>query len=153
MNEVLQMNELAQKYWDNYWKGKEQPLSVTSWLFGGIPDELAQLVKDGVKSATCSLHLFYELEKEPLPKVDDYSIVLNSKDEPVCMIRTSDVKIMPMNEVSQEFAYAEGEGDRTYDHWRKVHIEFFTNELTEIDGEFSEEMLLVCERFELIDVK
>ncbi|WP_419960385.1 ASCH domain-containing protein [Psychrobacillus sp. BM2] len=147
------MNKLAKKYWDTYWKGKETPLSVTSWQFGGIPDELAQLVKNGVKSATCSLHLFYELENEPLPKVDDYSIVLNSKDEPVCIIRTSDVKIMPMNEVPPNFAYAEGEGDRSYDHWRKVHIEFFTNELKGVSREFSEDMLLVCERFELIDVK
>lgn len=99
------------------------------------------------------LHLSYELEEEPLPKADDYSIVLTSRDEPVCMIRTSDVKIIPMNEVSQEFVYAEGEGDRTYEHWRKVHIEFFTNELMGVSREFSEEMLLVCERFELIDVK
>lgn len=147
------MNELAQKYWDTYWKGKEKPSSVTSWQFGGIPDELAQLVKDGVKSATCSLHLFYELEKEPLPRADDYSVVLNGKDEPVCIIRTSDVKVMPMNKVPQEFAYAEGEGDRSYAHWRRVHIEFFTNELIGVGREFSEEMLLVCEHFELIDVK
>jgi len=147
------MNELAQKYWEMYWAGKEQPLSVTSWQFGGIPDELAQLVVDGIKTATCSNYLVYELEKEPLPKVDDYSIVLNSKDEPVCIIRTSDVKIMPMNEVPEDFTFAEGEGDRSYDHWYKVHIEFFTKELKALGGEFSEEMLLVCERFELIDVK
>ena len=147
------MNELAQKYWEMYWAGKEQPLSVTSWQFGGIPDELAQLVVDGVKTATCSNYLVYELENEPLPKVDDYSIVLNSKDEPVCIIRTSDVKIMPMNEVPLDFTFAEGEGDRTYEHWHKVHIEFFTKELKILGGEFSEEMLLVCERFELIDVK
>lgn len=147
------MNESAQKYWDTYWEGKETPLSVNSWQFGGIPDELAQLVKDGVKSATCSLHLLYEIENESLPKVNDYSIILNSMDEPVCMIRTSDVKIMPMNEVPPEFSFAEGEGDRSYDHWRKVHIEFFTNELKEVGRKFSEEILLVCEYFELIDVK
>lgn len=147
------MNELTQKYWEMYWVGKEQPLSVTSWQFGGIPDELAQLVVDGLKTATCSNYLVYELENEPLPKVDDYSIVLNSKDEPVCIIRTSEVKIMPMNEVPLDFTFAEGEGDRTYEHWHKVHIEFFTKELKTLGGEFSEEMLLVCERFELIDVK
>lgn len=99
------------------------------------------------------MHLLYELEKEPLPKVDDFSVVLNSKEEPVCIIRTTEVKIMPMNEVPVDFAYAEGEGDRSYNHWRTVHVEFFTNELKEVGMEFSEEMLLVCERFELIDVK
>ena len=58
-----------------------------------------------------------------------------------------------MNEVSEEFAIAEGEGDGTYEYWKNVHIEFFTKELKGINRKFSEDMLLVCERFELIDVK
>lgn len=147
------MNEQAQEYWNTFWEGKEEPKSVSAWQFGGSPDELAQLVVDEVKSATCSGHIFYEIEKEPLPKVDDYSIVLNSKDEPVCIIRTSEVNVIPMNEVPEEFAYAEGEGDRSYKYWKDVHIEFFTSALNEVGLAFSEDMLLVCERFELIDVK
>lgn len=147
------MNEQAQDYWDTYWKGNEKPLTVTAWQFGGNPDKLAKLVMNRVKTATCSAHLLYELENEPVPKVDDYSIVLNSKDEPVCIIRTSDVKIMPMKEVPPEFAFAEGEGDRSYDYWRNVHIEFFTEELSGVGLEFSEEILLVCEHFDLIHVK
>ncbi|QFG00921.1 ASCH domain-containing protein [Psychrobacillus glaciei] len=147
------MNVQAQNYWDAFWKDKEMPTSISAWQFGGSPDVLAQLVVDKVKTATCSGRVFYELEKEPLPKVDDYSIVLNSKDEPVCIIRTSEVTITPMNKVSEAFAYAEGEGDRSYDYWKKVHVQFFTEALREVDLEFSEDMLLVCERFELIDVK
>lgn len=147
------MNERAQEYWKTFWAGKDEPKSVSAWQFGASPDELAQLVVDGVKSATCSGHIFYEIEKEPLPKVDDYSIVLNSKDEPMCIIRTSEVTIIPMNEVPEQFAYDEGEGDRSYKYWRDVHIEFFTSALKEVGLAFSEDMLLVCERFELIDVK
>ncbi|WP_144512529.1 ASCH domain-containing protein [Bacillus sp. FJAT-22090] len=147
------MNELAKKYWNVFWQGKEKPKSVSAWQFGGSPDELAQLVIDGVKSATCSGHIFYEIEKEPLPKVDDYSIVLNSKDQPVCIIRTSEVTIVPMNKVTEEFAYAEGEGDRSYEYWKRVHIDFFTDALGEVGLDYSEDMLLVCERFELIDIK
>ncbi|TQR20127.1 ASCH domain-containing protein [Psychrobacillus vulpis] len=147
------MNEQAQKYWDTFWLGKAKPQNVSAWQFGASPDELAQLVIDGVKSATCSGHIFYELEKEPLPKVEDYSVILNSQDEPVCIIRTSEVTITPMNKVSEEFAYAEGEGDRSYEYWKKVHVQFFTNALKEVGLVFSEEMDLVCERFELIDIK
>ncbi|MFJ8064390.1 ASCH domain-containing protein [Psychrobacillus sp. NPDC096426] len=147
------MNERAQDYWNTFWTGKEMPESVSAWQFGGNPDELAQLVVDGVKSATCSGHIFYEIENEALPKVDDYSIVLNSKEEPVCIIRTSEVKVMPMNEVPVDFAYSEGEGDRSYKYWKDVHIDFFTSALKEIGLAFTEDMLLVCERFELIDVK
>ncbi|MEH7225343.1 ASCH domain-containing protein [Bacillus sp. JJ1566] len=147
------MNTAAQQYWDEFWGGKEKPESVSAWQFGADPDYLAQLVIDGIKTATCSGYVFYEIENEPLPRVDDYSIVLNSKDEPVAIIKTVEVTIQPMNEVPEEFAIAEGEGDRTYQYWKDVHVRFFTCELQKIGREFSEEMLLVCERFALIDVK
>ncbi|MCI0768282.1 ASCH domain-containing protein [Bacillus sp. TL12] len=147
------MNQLAQQYWNEYWKENDKPQTVSAWQFGASPDYLAQLVIDGVKTATCSGHIFYELENEPLPTTNDYSIILNSADEPVAIIKTIEVTLTPMNEVSEEFAIAEGEGDRTYKYWKNTHIEFFTKELNEIGREFSEDMLLVCERFELIDVK
>ncbi|WP_339149965.1 MULTISPECIES: ASCH domain-containing protein [unclassified Sutcliffiella] len=147
------MNQASLNYWNSYWKEQEKPERVTAWQFGGNPDYLAQLVIDGVKKATCSGYAFYEVENEPLPSTEDYSIVLNSKDEPVAIIKTVDVQIMPMNEVPEEFAISEGEGDRTYQYWWDVHVEFFTEELPKIGEEYSEEMLLVCERFELVDVK
>ncbi|MFS0559595.1 ASCH domain-containing protein [Terribacillus sp. 179-K 1B1 HS] len=149
------MNQLSQSYWDEFWKAqdKQKPNKVSAWQFGADPDYLAQLVMDGIKTATCSGLIFYELENEPLPSVDDYNIVLSSKDEPLAIIRTSDVKIMPMNEVPEEFAIAEGEGDRTYRYWKDVHVEFFTEELRKLGLEYSEDMKLVCERFELVDIK
>ena len=149
------MNEASQLYWDEYWnsQGRDKPPEVSAWKFGANPDELAQLVIDGVKTATCSGLIFYEIENEPLPSVDEYSIILNSKDEPVAIINTVDVKIMPMNEVPEEFAMAEGEGDRSYQYWKKVHEEFFTKALNDAGLQFSEDMMLVCERFELVHVK
>ncbi|RHW35741.1 ASCH domain-containing protein [Neobacillus notoginsengisoli] len=149
------MNEAAQMYWNDYWdsKGTERPASVSAWQFGDDPDYLAQLVIDGIKTATCSGYIFYELENERLPAVGDYSIVLNSKDEAVAMIKTVNVKKMPMNEVPEDFAIAEGEGDRTYRYWKEAHVRFFTEELKKLGLEFSEDMMLVCERFELVDVK
>ncbi|EJQ40216.1 hypothetical protein IEE_04865 [Bacillus cereus BAG5X1-1] len=147
------MNPLAQTYWDTYWGNNEKPKSVTAWQFGDSPDYLAKLVIDGVKTATCSCHIFYELENEPLPTTNDYSIVLNSQDEPVAIIKTIEVTVTPMNEVTEAFAIAEGEGDLTYNYWRDTHIQFFTKELHELGLGFSEDILLVCERFELIDIK
>ncbi|MFP7492179.1 ASCH domain-containing protein [Terribacillus saccharophilus] len=149
------MIEAAQIYWDDYWKDqdKEKPKSVTAWQFGADPDQLAQLVIEGTKTATCSGLVFYEMENEALPAVGDYSIVLDSKDEPTAIIKTVDVTIMPMNEVPEEFAIAEGEGDRTYQYWKDVHVDFFTKELHALGMEYTEDMMLVCERFELVDVK
>ncbi|WP_203247135.1 ASCH domain-containing protein [Sporosarcina beigongshangi] len=145
------MNNAAQKYWDEFWKAEGKPTSVTAWMFGGLPDELAQLVIDGKKTATCSGHVLYELENEALPRVNDYSIILNSEEQPVAIIKTVEVSFVPMNQVSEEFAVAEGEGP--YEAWKSAHVTFFTGELENHGLEFSEDMLLVCERFTLIDVK
>ncbi|MEH7236806.1 ASCH domain-containing protein [Bacillus sp. JJ1562] len=145
------MNKAAQRYWDEFCEGKEKPELFGAWQFGADPDHLAQLVINGIKTATCSGYVFYEIEKEPLPKVDDYSILLNSHDEPVAIIKTVEVTIQPMNEVPEAFAIAEGDG--TYQNWRDIHIKFFTDQLQKIGQEFTEDMLLVCERFELVDAK
>lgn len=147
------MNPAAEAYWNEYWKGCETPSSVCAWQFGANPDHLAQLVIDGVKTATCSAYVLYELESEPVPSEGDYSVILNSLDEPLAIIKTVEVNIMPMNKVPEEFAIAEGEGDRTYRYWWEVHEEYFKSELKEFGLEYSEDILLVCERFQLIDVK
>lgn len=147
------MNKLAEQYWNNFWKKEEQPNSVSAWQFGTDPDTLAKLVIDGIKTATCSGYVFYELENEPLPRRNDYNIILNSADEPVAITKTVDVTVTPMNEVSEAFARAEGEGDRSYQYWWKEHERFFKEELKAIGRAFSEDMLLVCERFEVVHVK
>ncbi|WP_152608202.1 ASCH domain-containing protein [Halalkalibacter okhensis] len=146
------MNQEAKNYWNEYWGEKVKPQAVSAWQFGSDPDRLAQLVIEGIKTATCSGFIFYKMEDEPLPKVDDYSIILNSKDVPVALIKTVKVEIIPFNQVPEEFAIAEGEGDRTYQYWKSAHETFFKNELKEIGLEYSEDMLLVCERFELVHV-
>ncbi|MEJ8776770.1 ASCH domain-containing protein [Pseudogracilibacillus sp. ICA-222130] len=146
------MNEKAKDFWLDYWSGKGEvaPTNVTAWQFGVDADDLAQLVVDGIKTATCSGHIFYELEKEPLPKVGDYSIILNGVNEPEAIIRLTEVTVTPMNEVTEQFAYDEGEGDRSYAYWWKEHEAFFTKELKGYGLPFQEDMLVVCERFELI---
>lgn len=149
------MNQAAQAYWNEYWKDQDQdqPKSVNAWQFGADPDYLAQLVIDGIKTATCSGFIFYEHENEPIPTTNDYGIILNSDDKPVAIIKTVEVGLTPMNQVTEEFAVAEGEGDRSYQYWLEAHEKFFRDELKTIGREFSEDMLLVCERFEVIDVK
>ena len=146
------MDQATQTYWDEYWGNQEKPQSVSAWQFGATPDYLARLVVDGIKTATCSGHIFYELENEQLPTTEDYNIILNSDDKPVAITKTVEVTITPMNKVSEEFAIAEGEGDKTYRYWWEAHEEFFRKELNAIEREFSEDMLLVCERFEVIHV-
>ena len=135
---------------EEMWKKSGLSGEYDAWSFGDKADELAALIKNGIKTATCSAHIFYELENEDLPKPGNYNIILDSKDNAVCIIRTTKVYVTTFDSVTSEHAYKEGDGDRSLEHWRKVHKEFFTNELQEINRNFDEKMKVVCEEFEVI---
>jgi uncharacterized protein YhfF len=121
-----------------------------AWAFGGAPDKLARLVVSGIKTATCSALVLFELEDEPIPKPGDYSVILDSVGNAVCIIRTTRVYVVPFGDVSEDHAFKEGEGDRSLDYWRAVHEEFFTEELATVHLQFDKRMELVCEEFELV---
>lgn len=121
-----------------------------AWAFGDDSDKLAELTVKGIKTAACSAYCWYESGEEKLPKAGEYSVVLDSKDNAVCVIKTTKVYIERYNNISEEHAFKEGEGDRSLEYWRRVHKEFFTNELSEAGKEFSEDMKLVCEEFEVV---
>lgn len=125
---------------------------IEAWQFGAMPDKLAQLVLEGKKTATASAYDQYLLHDEPLPSADSqpYDLILNSKDEPVCIIKTNKVTVLPFKEVSADHAYKEGEGDRSLAYWRKVHWELFSQWLAADDLTFTEDSLVVCEEFEVV---
>ena len=132
------------------WKASGIEAEYEAWAFGDDPDTLAELVRTGVKTATASAYPFYELEGVDLPKAGEYSVILNTKDEAVCIIRTTKVYVTPYCEVTAEQAWKEGEGDRSLDYWRRVHEAFFRTELETVGLFFSEDMGVVCEEFEVI---
>ena len=113
-------------------------------------NELAVLVKKGVKKGTTSLYYSYQLENEPLPKIGQHNIILNWDGVAQCIIRTIDIEIKPFNKVSKDFAMIEGEGNGSLDYWKKVHKIAFDTELKASDQEFSEDMLVICETFEVV---
>ena len=121
-----------------------------AWSFGDDADTLSRLVRDGIKTATCSAYCFYEMEEETLPEAGAYSIILDSDDQAVCITRTTKVYVAPFSQVAADHAFKEGEGDRSLEYWRKVHKQFFTEDLKEAGFPFDEEMKLVCEEFEVV---
>lgn len=141
----------AQQMWEEYLSlEKIKDCGYEAWGFGASPDELASLVKRGIKRATSSAYDLYAKDSEPLPKVGEYSVILSSSGEAVCIIKTIKVEVLRYCDVTEDFAFKEGEGDRTLAYWRRVHEDFFTQELRAEGLEFSPEMKVVCEQFELI---
>ena len=140
-----------EEMWEKYCQSNNlRGETYEAWAFGAEPDKLAGLVTQGIKTATSSLYILYALEKEPLPKAGEYSVILDSRGDAVCIIQTTGVKVVPFNEVDDAFAYREGEGDRSLAYWRKVHEAFFSDCLKEIGAAFDETMDVVCEEFETV---
>ena len=113
-------------------------------------NELASLVLEGLKEATCSLHLEYEAEGESLPVEGQLDIIIDWEKNPQAMIRTTKVELVKYQDITAAFAKKEGEGDRSLVHWQKVHKQFFTELCKSLDAEFKPDMLLACQYFELI---
>lgn len=151
---LLWPGDLGSSYEKEVLQGKLRGESFSVWAFGnnpGLADELLGLVLSGEKTATCGSVAAYEHEGEPLPQAGDLSVVTDSRGIPRALIRTVEAKVRPFNEVDERFAYDEGEGDRSYDFWREVHEKVFALEAKETGVPFTEELRIVCERFELVD--
>lgn len=121
-----------------------------AWAFGATAehaDELLALVLAGVKTGTASSLRDHEVEQDPLPAVGDLAIVLDGAERPQAVIRVSRVDVVPFEEVDDEHAAAEGEGNRTLAHWRRAHEEFWR---LHSPAGFSTDMPVVCERFEVL---
>ncbi|WP_067730771.1 ASCH domain-containing protein [Oceanobacillus damuensis] len=146
-------NDSIINMWEDYRKiNPNTPKEYESWAFGDskeMADELARLVLEGTKTATASNYTLYEFEKEPLPYVGLHNIILDGNGEAVAILETTSVGVVSFDEVTEEHAYVEGEGDRTLKYWREVHEPFFKKEFENINQDFDYKIPVVCERFKL----
>lgn len=137
----------AAEMWKRYCEKSGTHADYEAWAFGGTPDALAELALNGIKTATASAYPLYEQEQEPLPKEGEYNVILNTKDEAVCVTKTTSVCVVPFREVSAGHAFREGENDRSLDTWRVIHRDFFAREMDAAGLTFDEDMPVVCEEF------
>lgn len=112
-------------------------------------EELLRLVLIGKKKATASSLYAFEKENLRLPEVGDFSIVTNWAGEPKCVIQTSKVRILPFREMTYDICKLEGEDD-TLESWQRGHQRFFTEEGKELGYEFTEDLPVVFEEFEVV---
>ena len=123
--------------------------------YGDSPEleaELLALIRSGRKRGSAALVWSYEAEGLSLPRAGDIEIVVNSLGAPQLITRILSVDVVPFSEVNEAHAELEGEGNLSLNHWRQTHWEFFKRECAQIECEPSEEMPVVCVRFELLNV-
>lgn len=123
------------------------------WAFGDSPDMadgLGALVVSGRKTATCAALWEFEAAQEAILRAGEKSVILDGKGEPLCVVETTEVEVRRFDEVDEDFAREEGEGDLSLEYWREAHERYFSRTLPAIGREFAEDMPLVCERFRVV---
>jgi uncharacterized protein YhfF len=154
----MMTDEPIRAYWDKFLSilPPDSPYRSKTYIAEGwgdspaLADELGNLIVRGIKTATCSALWEWEHEGKPIPQPGLITVALGGRGEPLCIVETVEVSVRKYNEVDAEFARDEGEGDFSLEYWRAAHKNFFSRTLPKIGREFSEEMPLVCERFQLI---
>ncbi len=149
----IKITEEIKNYWLKFINQREdlfhlKDYKFEAWSFGNskeLADELGQLVLEGKKTATCSLLRAYNGFENEIPRVGVYSVLCNGDEIPICIVFLTDTWVCKYNEVTEKHAFEEGEGDRSLEHWKEVHQQFFS----QYDG-FHEEDDLICERFKVI---
>jgi uncharacterized protein YhfF len=131
----------------------EIPPVPEAWAFGygaELETELAELVVAGTKRATASCLEGILADGDPMPFVGAYSVILDGAATARCIIRTTGVHVAPLDSVSEEFAWREGEGDRSRDYWLAAHRDFFRREQEEAGRRFFDQLPVVFEEFTVV---
>jgi uncharacterized protein YhfF len=151
---MARADEEVEAFWREFCRLHSVPADARHdvFAFGDNPaliDELLALVLHGPKRATAALLLEFETAGDPLPVVGGHSVVLDGDGRPRCVVRTSEVRIVPFAEVDAAFAFDEGEDDRTLGSWREGHRRYFGRVCARLGRSFAEDMPVVLECFEL----
>ncbi len=111
---------------------------------------LLKLVLEGKKKATTSSLWGYEIEGGKIPETGTRSIITDWNGISKCLVKTTKVRIMPYKDITFEIAVLEGEDD-SLESWRKNHEKFFKEEGRLLGYEFSEDMPVIFEEFEVVE--
>lgn len=150
------MEERELLYWNNYlnsisYSNENEPY-VEASIAGdlSLADELLNLYLSGAKTAGSSLVKDFMMAGDELPKVGNHWIVLDSKEEPKCILKTVRVERFLFKDITAEIAKAEGEGDLSINTWKEKHRNFFTPFLKDLNIENLDEAEVITEFYEVV---
>jgi uncharacterized protein YhfF len=115
---------------------------------GKSRDTILDFLFNGNKRATAGLlEQDYLAEGEEIEAVGEFLVVVGNELEPLGKIKITRVEIVRFDEVSDEFALAEAEGDLSGDDFRNSHRAFWEG----CGYEINDDSQVVCAYFDLIE--
>jgi len=139
-----------------------QGVAVRTMQFGhpgddGLGERLLRAVLSGEKTATSSL-VVEHLAGEPLPRVGERFRLVDHSGRGHGVVETTRVVVLPMSEVGDDVAAAEGEGFAGAADWRAAHVSFWDGVAAHVraacgdpDWVLREHEPVVVEHFRLVD--
>lgn len=150
---MMQITPETEAFWAAYCAATGHAGDYAVSLFGDsatLSEELLALVLSGRKRATGASVDLMRLTGEPVPQAGDHVICVDFDNRPRCIWRTTQVLIGPLSSVDEQFAFDEGEGDRTRADWLEGHSRYFQREAADEGYVFAADMPVVFERFTLV---
>jgi uncharacterized protein YhfF len=111
---------------------------------------ILDLIRRGEKSVTFSTPALYAGQRAKTPVVGDVVVITDFAGRPGAVVRTTSVRIVPFNEVTEDDSRYEGPTVRPLAAWRRIHWAYFTRELVPLGQQPSEALPVTVERFELL---
>jgi uncharacterized protein YhfF len=150
-------HDAAREMWEEY-RAAHPARAIDTELpsaevFGDHPeltDELLGLVLDGTKRATASLVVEFAIEGQPLPRIGSHWIACDSAGRPRAVLRSTELRIGTFSSVDEQFAYDEGEDDRSLTSWRENHSSYWRRVATGLGFAWMESHEIVFERFSVV---
>lgn len=121
--------------------------------FGDTPqmaDALIDEVLHGPKRATAALVAEFADGDQELPRVGSHWIACDGSGRPRAVLRSVELRVGPVRSVDEQFAWDEGEGERTRQWWLAAHGAYWRRSCARMGLTYSEDLEVVFERFVVV---
>lgn len=112
-----------------------------------LADHLLGLVLTGQKRATASLVDDFAREGQLLPRIGSHWIACDGAGRPRLVLRSTELRVGPVDSVDDAFARDEGEGDLTREDWFASHRPYWRRVAAARGETWDEDSAVVFERF------
>ena len=152
----MQKSQETDAYWAKFRASRLASLSDYRLLwFGGddraLATKLGNMVVGGTKRATATLKRDFDTGREPVfPMIGDLWLLVDGDGFPLGIVETTSVGIRRYGDIDAQFAWDEGEGDRTLAYWRTAHEKYFGRQAAQEGFVFDDNSEVVLERFRVI---
>jgi uncharacterized protein YhfF len=118
--------------------------------FADYGDHVTELAMNETKRATAHLAMDFDINGVKRRQEGDYWVVLWENMKPAGVLKMVKVEERPFKDVDAAFAAREGEGDGSLEYWSRIHEDYFKLQLNTWGKEWSEDLPVVLESFDLV---